>query len=77
MRNSLNGWYVASVPAPGPRLGGALEVYRGWTPCIEWCTQTFGGMGFPNSPPCWRFVSEGVFEFREEQDLTAFLLKWS
>ena len=25
----------------------------------------------------WMYVGEGVFEFREEKMLTAFLLKWS
>jgi hypothetical protein len=77
MKNELTNWYVASVGAPGPRLGGALEVYRGWTPCIGWCEQTFGEMCSPDSTARWRFISEGIFEFREEQDLTAFLLMWS
>ena len=66
----MKGWYVANVAPP------VAEVYRGWTPCIRWCTQTFGEMRSPNSPPRWRFVSEGIFEFREEQDCALFLLKW-
>jgi hypothetical protein len=75
MRNELTNWYVASVGAPRPRLGGALEVYRGWTPCIEWCKQTFGEITIDNFR--WRFISEGVFEFRYEPDRTAFLLRWA
>ena len=72
MKNEFNGWYVASVEAPGPRLGGALEAYRGWTPCIEWCKTQFGDRALDG----WRFVGEGVFEFRDEQDYAMFLLKW-
>jgi hypothetical protein len=70
MKNEINNWHVASIMAPGPRLGGALEVYRGWTPCMVWCGETFASNN-------WRYISEGVFEFRQEQDLTAFLLRWS
>jgi len=77
MRNSLNGWYVASVQAPNTTVPPRGQMYQGWTPCIRWCTQTFGEMCSSDRPARWRFVSEGVFEFREEQDLTAFLLKWS
>jgi hypothetical protein len=73
MVNELTNWYVASVGAPGPRLGGVLEVYQGWRPCIEWCTKTFGDRAIDG----WRFIGEGVFEFRDESDLTAFLLRWS
>jgi hypothetical protein len=25
----------------------------------------------------WRFISEGVFEFRREQDYSWYLLRWS
>jgi hypothetical protein len=74
MTNDINGWYVASVQAPGPRLGGVLEAYRGWTPCIEWCESTFGEWAMDHYT--WRFVGEGVFEFKYAQDRTAFMLRW-
>ena len=45
---------------------------------MEWCAKTFGGgVGATASGPGWRFVGEGVFEFREQPDLTAFLLRWA
>ena len=45
---------------------------------MEWCAKTFGGgVGAAASGPGWRFVGEGVFEFREQPDLTAFLLRWA
>lgn len=67
-------WHVASVEAPVvDRI--SKHVYRGWMPCIEWCEAAFGEMSHSNYR--WRFVGEGVFEFREESDRTAFLLKWS
>jgi hypothetical protein len=75
MNNELINWHVASVMSPVPKLGGALEVYRGWTPCIEWCEQTFGEISMDNYR--WRFISEGVFEFNNEQDYLLFLLKWA
>jgi hypothetical protein len=77
MKNNLNGWYVASVMPPNTTVPPRGEVYQGWRPCIIWCTKTFGDMRPYDSPDRWRFVSEGVFEFREEQDCTLFLLKWS
>ena len=78
MKNEFSAWYVASVAAPINRYNPINgHGYQGWIPCMEWCTQTFGEMRSPDSPPRWRFISEGVFEFREESDLIAFLLKWS
>lgn len=47
------------------------ERNQGWSPCIRWCEQMFGRMG-----PRWRFVGEGVFEFRQRKDHMLFLLKW-
>ena len=72
MRNELNGWYVASVEAPVKDRVSKF-IYRGWMPCIEWCEQTFGVYAVDG----WRFVGEGVFEFREEQDYVMFLLRWA
>ena len=74
MRNAFNGWYVASVAAPVvDRI--SKHVYQGWRPCIEWCEQTFGDMTMVNYR--WRFISEGIFEFKHEQDYAMFLLRWS
>ena len=75
MVNELTNWYVASVASPVLSLGGISQAYRGWTPCIEWCEQVFGEITMYNYR--WRFISEGVFEFRYESDRTAFLLRWS
>jgi hypothetical protein len=68
--NEIHNRYVATVIAPGPRLGGAVEAYRGWQPCIDWCIEQFGQTG-------WWYLSEGVFEFAREQDHLLFVLKWS
>jgi hypothetical protein len=76
MKNELNNWHVASVMPPAiGQVSKQSHVYYGWTPCIEWCEQTFGEITMDNFR--WRFISEGVFEFKHEQDLTAFLLKWA
>ena len=79
MTNSSTGWYVASVMPPvvthDPING---HRYQGWRPCMEWCVETFGGgIGATVWGPGWRFVGEGVFEFKNEQDRTMFLLRWS
>ena len=73
MKNNLRDRYVASVMAPGPRLGGVMEVYRGWQSCVVWCIDQFGD-GHDRS---WRYLGDGVFEFESEQDCTWFLLKWA
>ena len=71
MKNEWNGWYVASVEAPVvDRI--SKHVYQGWRPCIEWCKTQFGDRALDG----WRFVGEGVFEFRDEQDYAMFLLRW-
>ena len=86
---AMSGWYVASVP-PAPMNG---KPYGGWRPCIEWCVEQWpegetistrpGGMEhhyfdeIPLGGRDWRFVGEGVFEFRRQADLTLFLLRWS
>jgi hypothetical protein len=62
--------HVASVIPPGPKLGGVLEVYRGWQPCIDWCWEQF------ENSTAWNYVGEGVFEFEREQDCVWFLMKW-
>lgn len=60
---------VASVPAPGPNLGGALQAYQGWRPCIQWCETNCSGV--------WWYRSEGVFEFEHAHDHILFMLRWS
>ena len=71
MKNEPSGRHVTSVMAPGPSLVGAVEAYRGWQPCIDWCIEQFG------LNRTWHYVGEGVFEFEREQDRTCFLLKWA
>lgn len=71
MVNTPTGWHVASVEAP-VIYRVSKHIYTGWSPCIDWCIENFGLSG-----PSWRFVGEGIFEFKEEPDLTAFLLRWS
>lgn len=67
--------FIASVPAPQSPDG----VYQGWTPCMDWCRKTFGSAPTTNilQGNNWRYISEGVFEFEDELEYTAFLLKWS
>lgn len=71
MRNSKNDWWIASVMAPPGD--------RGWTPCIDWCRKAFGEAPTTNinQGAGWYFVGEGVFEFREPEMLTAFMLRWA
>lgn len=81
MINTLTNWHVASVQAPkmhfNPINGHRYQGWRRWRPCIEWCVKTFdGGIGATAYGPGWRFVGEGVFEFKHEQDLVLFLLRW-
>jgi len=66
-RNGIDDWIVASVPAPENKDWG---YYQGWTPCIEWCKDRVTATN-------WRFVGEGVFEFRRADDYMMFLLKWA
>jgi hypothetical protein len=78
MKNELLEWYVASVMPPVVENINGKYQYQGWRPCMEWCIKIFGGgIGDTAYGPGWRFVGEGVFEFREEQDYIMFLLKWA
>ena len=74
MKNELSEWYVASIGCPEPLNTISGYVYRGWTPCIEWCEITYGQMTMDNY--VWRFVGDGVFEFKRAEDRTMFLLRW-
>ena len=73
MKISLTGWHVASVMAPiadsNPVNG---HRYQGWRPCIDWCRKQLGDCVIDG----WRFIGEGVFEFKHEKDLLLFLLRW-
>jgi len=73
MKNPLTEWYVASIMPPVDETINGKYRYQGWTPCIEWCKEQFGNSAMDG----WRFVGEGVFEFRGEQDYVLFLLRWS
>ena len=64
-RNPFDGWIVASVPAPNP-----TGRYQGWSPCVNWCEVNV-------KEPNWRFIGEGTFEFRREDDHMMFVLRWS
>jgi len=79
MKNKLSGWQVASIPPPVNEIVNGKFRYQGWLPCIKWCGETFGGgLGATGAyGPGWRFVGEGVFEFKHEKDLVLFLLRWS
>ena len=77
MINELSGWHVASIMPPVDVTFNGKYRYQGWIPCIKWCVDTFGGgIGASAWGPGWRFVGEGVFEFRDEKDKTWFLLRW-
>jgi len=77
MINELSGWHVASIIPPVDVTFKGKYRYQGWMPCIKWCVETFGGgIGASAWGPGWRFVGEGVFEFRDEKDKTWFLLRW-
>jgi hypothetical protein len=77
MINELSGWHVASIMPPVDVTFNGKYRYQGWMPCIKWCVETFGGgIGASAWGPGWRFVGEGVFEFRDEKDKTWFLLRW-
>ena len=72
MKNKTQDWHVASIMPPGPRLGGVVEAWLGWQPCVNWCIEQID-----RDHRTWQYAGEGVFAFEREQDLTCFLLKWS
>jgi hypothetical protein len=75
---NYDGWHVASIMPPVDMAFNSKNRYQGWMPCIRWCVETFGGgIGISAWGPGWRFVGEGVFEFRDEKDYAWFLLRWS
>ena len=75
---NYDGWYVASIMPPVDMAFNGKYRYQGWMPCIKWCAETFGGgIGISAWGPGWRFVGEGVLEFRNESDYAWFILKWA
>ncbi len=52
-----------------PTAGDGYVAYRGWQPCINWCSANCEGP--------WLFISEGVFEFELDTDYVLFMLRWS
>ena len=73
MKNPLTEWYVASVAPPVDETVNGKYRYQGWRPCIDWCRKHLGDRAIDG----WRFMGEGVFEFKEEQDYIMFLLRWA
>ena len=75
-RNPVNGWIVASVPPPD-------RGRMGWMPCMFWCQEQldgeieFGINSVHSFGKNWRYVGEGVFEFRRHDDHLMFVLRWA
>jgi hypothetical protein len=44
--------------------------YNGWHPQMRWCSENL-------QDTLWRYVGEGVFEFKNDADRLMFLLRWS
>jgi len=66
MKNTPTDRYVASV-FPHVKPG---EVYHGWSECVDWCYKNIKNVE-------WRYVGEGVFEFKHEHDYIWFTLRWA
>ena len=49
-----------------------------WNDITEWCKETIGGTGdlFSQEPVAKWYANNSRLWFREEKDLTAFLLRW-
>jgi hypothetical protein len=70
--NEIHNRYVASVQSPAIQhdpING--HRYQGWSPCIQWCEEQFG-----EDRGGWWYMTEGVFEFNNEQDYLVFMLRW-
>jgi hypothetical protein len=63
--NEIHKRYVASIMPP------SVTPYQGWSPCIRWCEEHL------DNYRGWWYVSEGVFEFVNEQDYLMFMLRWA
>ena len=71
MKVGITRWIVASVGSPRTEEFNGQN-YQGWTPCIRWCEQQFG-----IERSTWRYDTEGVFLFANENDHLLFLLRWA
>ena len=63
-------WHVAAVPAPDGNWGWLI-------PCMGWCTKNFGDEWWHQKDGCWRYMTEGVFEFKNAADCEWFMLRWA
>ena len=81
MKNKLSDWHVVSVMPPVVETINDQSRYQGWRPCIDWCAKHFGEQRYylhnSRGGERWRFVGEGVFEFKDKKDLVLFLLRWA
>lgn len=59
---TVDRWLVVSVESSNPR--------RGWSDCVEWCLDQFENRH-------WRYVGEGVFEFKQYDHYLMFMLRWA
>jgi hypothetical protein len=59
-----NNYYASISPSWDDR-----GTYQGWSPSIKWCQENLNDRR-------WRYDGEGIFEFKQEQDYTMFLLRW-
>lgn len=53
-----------------------------WNQMISWCIETFGPSGTEKSPGVWSpneiwYANNAKFLFRDQKDLTLFMLRWS
>jgi hypothetical protein len=75
VKNELTGRYVASISPPVDESINGKYRYVGWKPCIDWCMKHLYHGG--HYEPKWHYIGEGVFEFEDESEYLAFLLRWS
>ena len=53
-----------------------------WNEMMYWMVSTFGPSGTSENPGCWSsnqrwYANNAKFWFRDEKDLTMFILRWS
>lgn len=69
-------WTVKPVPSWDPSHDwGGIDT---WYKMVEWCVETYGptpkdGVWTPSC--CW-YVNNAKFWFRNQKDLTLFVLRW-
>lgn len=47
-----------------------------WRPMVDWCENSFG-FRIEKGPGARWYLGQGSFWFKDKQDLTLFMLKWS